>query len=220
MGIEQRNYCVFDLETTGLYPEEGAEIVQIGAIAFNHYDYSQHDAGIFEVILKPQFPEKANKEAIKIIGEELWERANNEGLHPKVGLRAFIDYIDLLNPSGKFWNAPVLVGFNSIRFDEPFLQYWLKHYKIIKNTKEWPWANTSIDVKCQMSDLFAKDNLPNRKLDTFLDMLGIPRSTEEHSAIEDVDRTAQIFIRYRKLMERVRKNIKILTPEEYQKLNG
>lgn len=220
--IEQRHFFVFDLETSGLSPTHGAEIVQIAAKSLNYQDLSDHDNGTFSIILKPQNPEKASKEAIKVIGTELWEKAKSEGIHPKVGLQKFVDYINNLNWKGEYWTAPTPVGFNSCRFDEPILIFWLQKYNIIKRDNQGclklPWGYYSKDVLLQLTDLFAKDNLPNRKLDTFIKMFGMSRTKETHSALEDVELTADLFVRYMNMMQKVRKKIIIEPQEELMKI--
>jgi DNA polymerase III epsilon subunit-like protein len=197
-----------DLETSGLFPEEGAEIVQIGARALNYYDYSLHESGTFNLLLKPMNPDAASARAIEVIGEDVWKEALENGIHPKVGLRKFVEYIESVNPSGKGWSSPIFVGFNCTSFDIPFLKYWLKDYKLMKGS-EWPWSSTIVDVMSQMLDLFVHDDLKNRKLDTFADMFGISRTTAQHDALEDVNITAEMFVRYRQMMKLVRSRLQI-----------
>ena len=71
MGVETRNYIVHDLETSSLNdpdPLKQGEIVQIAATTLQYHDYSPHINGNFEIVLKPQFPERASPKAIEKIG--------------------------------------------------------------------------------------------------------------------------------------------------------
>jgi DNA polymerase III epsilon subunit-like protein len=193
----KRNFVVYDLETTGLSPEKGAEIVQIGAMALKYGDYGIHEIGSFEITVKPLSPEKADDQAIRVIGNDLWNKALNEGVHPKTALRKFHRYITDANWSGKYWSAPVRVGFNNNSFDDKFLEYWMKEYKVIGQKKDdQPWAHFSLDVYPLMFSVFGRDNLKNNKLDTFAEMLGMSRSSSTHDAMEDVMITVKMFQRY------------------------
>jgi len=193
----KRNFVVYDIETTGLDPSAGAEIVQIGAIALKYGDYEFHDAGSFEVLIKPEHPEKADENALRVIGDDLWQRALSEGVHPKTGLRKFYRYLEDVNWSGKYWGAPVRVGFNNNSFDDKFIEYWMRHHKIIGQKRDdAPWAYFSLDTYPLMFSIFGRDNLKNNKLDTFAEMLGMARSSETHDAMEDVMITAKMFQRY------------------------
>lgn len=193
----RRNFVVYDLETTGLDPNKGAEIVQIGATILRYGDYDFHELGSFEILIKPEHPEKADSQALKVIGKDLWDRANDKGVHPKTGLRKFYRFIDEANWSGKYWGAPIRVGFNNNSFDDKFLEFWMKHYKVIGQKKDdMPWSYFSLDVYPLMFSVFGRDNLKNNKLDTFAEMLGMSRASSTHDALEDVMITAKIFQRY------------------------
>lgn len=209
MAVDKRNFIIFDLETSGIDPEGGAEIVEIAATSLRWQDYAFHENGDFHLILKPKTPEKASPEAIKVIGENLWNKALNEGIDQKVGLKKFIEYIHSFNYMKAVYTLPTMVGYNIIGFDMPFITYYLKQYKLIKTRDDCPWSIFSKDVLHQMTDLFAKDNLTNRKLDTFCNIMGMSRKQETHSALEDVKLTAQLFVRYMKMMEVVRSKLKI-----------
>ena len=81
---------VADIETTGLDPNAGAEIVQISARALNPFDLSDHHCGSINLLLKPDHPETAHPKALEVIGPALWEKARKEGVDQKVGLNKFI----------------------------------------------------------------------------------------------------------------------------------
>lgn len=207
MARNQRHFLVFDIETDGLDPDKH-EIVQLAAKAIT-YDFEPHEAGEFHIILKPLNPELAEPKAIEIIGQELWAKAQNEGEHPKVGLRKFKEFCDRLNYKKAYYTAPILVGFNNTAFDNIRLETAILKHGVVKNRDSLPWAYTSKDVLSQMTDLFGRDNLPNHKLDTFANLLGMSRSTSLHDALEDVKITSDIFCRYMKYMCKIRNKLKI-----------
>ncbi len=195
-----RNFIVFDIETSGLDPKKGAEIVQISAVALKYSDYSELENGSFNVLVKPQKVETASKDAIAVIGESLWEQAKTDGLHPKVALRKFKEFLDSVNPTKKFWTSPILVGFNIVNFDIPFVKHQMLEYRIINDEEDLPWSNMQLDLSPLMFSIFGRDGLKNNKLDTYASIIGLSRTGETHDAAEDVDITKQMFQRYMKFM--------------------
>lgn len=216
MSVSRRNIIVYDLETSGTNPREGHEIVQIGAIALRYQDYEIIPDSEFNILIKPQFPDKADPKAIDVIGQELWDKANSEGLHPKTSLRKFKEYMIKYNHQNGFWTAPIRAGFNNNGFDNPMLEFWMDYYKIINVKKDdKPWAYISYDLLEFMHVLFLKDNLKNNKLDTYAELCNVKRSTEHHDALEDCKITAHILQRYLRLMtNHVRPLLKIQNKTE------
>lgn len=202
-----RNFVVFDIETSGLNPETGAEIVQISAVALKYSDYTEIDGGRFDILIKPQKPDLAEKDAINIIGQDLWDRSQREGLHPKVALRKFKEFLDSVNQTKKFWTSPVLVGFNIVNFDIPFVKHQMKEYKIVSDKDDLPWSNMQVDLFPMMFCIFGRDGLKNNKLDTYAEIVGLKRSTANHDASEDVNMTKEMFQRYMKFMGKIRNKI-------------
>tara|TARA_R110000751_G_scaffold306886_2_gene426495 strand:- start:394 stop:1044 length:651 start_codon:yes stop_codon:yes gene_type:complete len=207
----KRHFIVYDIETTGLDPEKGAEIVQIGAVKLDYSTYKIDEENTFEIVLKPQSPSTADPKALEVIGEDLWQKALSDGVHPKTALRKFCQFIESHNTSKKYWTAPILVGFNNSGFDNPFTEFWMKKYKIIgQKRNDKPWSHISLDMFPLMFSLFGRDNMKNNKLDTFASMLGMSRSSDTHDAMEDVLITADIFQRYMKFTNlQMRPRIKI-----------
>jgi len=201
-----KNFIVFDIETSGLNPKD-AEIVQISATALKYSDYTEIENGKFDLLIKPQKPAQASKEAIAVIGESLWNKANSYGLHPKVALRKFKEYIDSMNPTKKFWTAPILVGFNITNFDIPFLKHHMADQKVSSIDEDPAWSNIQIDMMPLMFSIFGRDGLKNNKMDTYAELMGLSRSTANHDASEDVEITKKMFQRYMKFMVKIRPKI-------------
>lgn len=195
-----KNFVVFDIETSGLDPNKGAEIVQIVATALKYSDYSEIENGKFSVLIKPQNPSAADQDALRVIGHSLWDKANCEGLHPKVALRKFKEYLESMNQTKKFWTAPILVGFNIVNFDIPFVKQQMETYKVLGKDEDMPWSNMQIDMFPLMFSIFGRDGLKNNKLDTYANLIGLARAAETHDASEDVDITKQMFQRYMSFM--------------------
>jgi DNA polymerase III epsilon subunit-like protein len=106
----------------------------------------------------------------------------------------------MINPTKKFWTSPVLVGFNIVNFDIPFVQHQMEEYKILDPGDDKPWSNMQMDLFPLMFSIFGRDGLKNNKLDTYASLIGLARSAETHDASEDVDITKQMFQRYMKFM--------------------
>lgn len=203
-----RHYIVTDTETSGLDPEKGHEIVQLCATAINCYSLEKHPAGTFSVLIKPLTPEKADPKAIEVIGKDLWERAQKEGIEPKVAYERFMKWAASINVEKNFWKKPMWVGFN-LKFDFPFVTYMLKKHKLYPEDEfKLPWSFNYFDLYYILYALCETDpDVKNFKLDTLLSKLGLKRKNNTHSAEEDVELTAEAFVRtmkfFRKLSKRV-----------------
>lgn len=213
--MKKPNFLVYDIETSGLRPEEGAEIIQIAAIPINFWDLEEHHAGRFEIILKPNNPDKATPEAIKVIGKDLWEKALDSGIDQKVGLENFTKYVQKVNDGQSTWTRPIRVGHNIKKFDNPFVDFWMDKYGILKrndyNELEGPWHFWSDDTMDLYRWLFAHiPSVENYKLDTCASILKIQRTSETHDAMEDVEITSQLFVRATKFIREMTRRMKVV----------
>ena len=210
MPTNQSNFVIYDIETSGTDPTKGHEIVQFAACVCRYQDYEDHSIKPIEILIKPQTPEKADPKALEVIGMDLWERACKDGMHPKVAFKKIHTYFKDANFTNSVRTSPIRVGYNICGFDNPFLEYHMKHYKLI-NQKQWdiPWNWSSIDLGQSMFEIFGRDDLPNRKLDTFAKMMGVERKSDKHDGVEDVLITKEIFVRYMKFMQIMRTKLKI-----------
>ena len=202
-----RNIFLYDTETSGLRPEEGAEIVQIAATAINFWDFKPHHAGNFSILLKPNKPEKASQKAIEVIGLDLWNKAINEGVDHKVGLITFCEWVNNLNDQNKDFTKPYMAGHNLL-FDYNFTVSELKEYKIISHAGEAPFQEKIIDTWSLAWSLFEGDKTVNNiGLDNLLQLLKIQRSGNVHDAVEDVKLNAVLLERFMKFFRECRKRM-------------
>lgn len=202
-----RNIFLFDLETSGLRPEEGAEIVQIAATAINFWDFKPHHAGSFSIILKPSKPEQASQAALEVIGLDLWKEALANGIDRKVGLTKMCEWIEGLNDQKKDFTKPFMSGHN-VLFDYNFIISELKEQKIIKHAGEAPFQEKIIDTWSHAWVLFENDkSVTNLGLDNLLQLLKLQRVGNIHDAVEDVKLNAQLLERFMKFFRECRKKM-------------
>ena len=208
-----RPLIFFDTETTGLNPRAGNEIIHAYAKALNPWDFSDHPEGSIEILLKPNFPDKASPEALKIIGP-LWDRALAEGVDQKVGLTKLHQWMEKINPKkGSFMTRPIFWAHNK-DFDSRFTRYWMEYYKIIKQDEKTgecavPWG-FEFDTMQLAWTIFESDPMvENLKLDTVLGQIGLAREGVCHGAKEDVELLVQFFRRAMAYQRRCKKQMVI-----------
>lgn len=204
-----RNYVIIDTETTGLNPEDGNEIVQIAAAAINGWDLEDHHAKTFNIYIKPENPDKASPDAIKLI-KPTYDKAMAEGITPKVAYQKCIEWVSSVNDEKNVFTRPIYVGHNK-DFDLKFLKFGLRKYNIIKSDDELPWApHIQLDTMTMFFSLFESDpSIKNYKLDTVTSTLGMKRETKYHDAVEDVHITKQILRRIMMFNRECRKRMAI-----------
>lgn len=210
MGIF-RHHIVFDTETTGLNPHAGHEITSLSAMAINCATLDIHHAGKFNVFLKPAFPEKADKGALKVAGPA-FEKAMKEGVDPKVGLQQFFDWCRTVNDTKNAYGKPFLWGHN-IGFDTKFVKYWANYYKVAGPSPEkdadYPWF-MEFDNAQMMLALFDVDpNVNDLKLNTALAQADLSRKGESHDSMEDVELTSAFLVRCIKFCRLMQKRMRV-----------
>lgn len=207
--MQDRNYVVLDCETTGLDPEQSCEIVQISVKGINGNDLADHYQKQLTLILKPQHPEKAQPKALQVIGQDLWLKAQNEGLEPRVALRKIFEYVEGLNTKKGKWTKPIMVAHNA-KFDHKFVSYWAQHYKLIKSEDDLPYDFRILDTVGMFMMLYENDpSVKTYNLDSWLGKLNMARASGTHGADEDVKLLSQAFVRTLKLLRRVRANMTV-----------
>lgn len=163
------NHVVLDIETTGLYPQRGARIVEIGAVAIEN----GLCVGEFESLIDcgKQIPRRA-QQVHGICPEMLIGQPPPEEVLP-----SFL----------RFASRSTLVAHNA-KFDIGFLRYELARLGL--------GLNNNYDCTLQMSRWLYPD-LPNFKLDTVcIHLLGqMDRKVKRHRALDDARLTAEIWLR-------------------------
>ena len=207
----KRNLIIADVETSGLDPEDGCEVVQIYARAINYWDLEDHANGSFHAYIKPRRPEKAQAGALKVIGEG-WTKAQNEGLDPEVVWYQFFDWCHSINPTGKASDKPIMFAHNQ-DFDRKYIEFHGKENKVVKKSKfgwEYPWA-WIFDSMGIAHFIFESDpDMENLKLDTVINKLGLKRANPDiHDAKEDVDLLTEFVKRAYKYSRACYKKMKI-----------
>ncbi|WP_053219269.1 3'-5' exonuclease [Virgibacillus senegalensis] len=165
-NLSEATFTVFDLETTGLIPEIGHEVISIGAIQITGNKYCRREK--FHQIIKPIRP--VSKRIKKLTGIDK---------HDLVNASPFIDgFSNFLN----YCSGTILVA-HPAKFDIRFLQTMIKRWKLPEYR---PYV---ID-----SQLMAKWLLPkvNPQLDPLIRYLGIEK-LERHHALNDAIMTAELF---------------------------
>lgn len=164
--IQTAPFTIFDLETTGLFPELGHEIISIGAIRINGTQPLTYQR--FHQHIKPIRPvSKRTRDLTGLTKEDL----ANAPSFPK----AFQEFL-------QFCEGSILVAYPAA-FDMHFVEKMLKRWKLPVTT---PYT---IDAQA-----IAKQIYPNQRtqLDRMIAELGIQKLGRHH-ALNDAIMTAELF---------------------------
>ncbi|WP_226035072.1 3'-5' exonuclease [Aquibacillus saliphilus] len=165
-NLDETPFTIFDLETTGLIPEVGHEVISIGAVQINGLKHCRIER--FHEIVKPIRP--ISKKSSELTGIDYKDIKN---------ARPFIEvFKDFL----AFSKDSILVA-HPAKFDMRFLQTMLKRWKL---PVYQPYV---ID-----SQLIARWVLPeeNYQLDSLIRHYNIEQ-LERHHALNDAIMTAELF---------------------------
>jgi DNA polymerase III epsilon subunit len=162
-------YIVFDLETTGLSPLSGDEIIEIGAVKI--FGDQIDEQSVFHTLVNPR--RRISDEAMKINGitnEMVADAPTLDQVFPK-----FLEFV----------GDGHLIAQNA-KFDMGFIMKALMNYKIKRNLKVWDTITFS-------KRIFPTENRHN--LDIICQRLGIQvDNSKRHRSIEDVNLTAKAFL--------------------------
>lgn len=166
MTLENAPFTVFDLETTGLLPEIGHEVISIGAIQIKGQKHCKVER--FHQIIKPIRP--VPKNTLSLTGINKTQLMNAK------------PFIDGFSRFLKFSKDSVLVA-HPAQFDMRFLQTMLKRWKLPA------YSPFVID-----SQALAKLLVPNQQhqLDQLLKHFKI-KNIGRHHALNDAIMTAELF---------------------------
>ena len=161
---------VFDLETTGTYPDKN-KIIEIGAVKLRGLKIVDS----FDVLIDPHEPLEAVISELTHITDDMLKGASEE----IDALKRFLDFCG---------ENPVLIAHNA-RFDTGFINEALRRHNI-------RFAYTSLDT-VEMSRVLLPDT-KNHKLNTLADHYGL--SFNHHRGDEDSRVLGEIFIRMSKML--------------------
>ncbi len=173
LGLDE--YVVFDLETTGLSPWGGDEIIEIGAMKIfgNEID----EANFFHSLVNPKRLIPAEASRVNGITNEMVSGAP----HLEEVLPKFLDYI------GDAW----LVAQNA-KFDMAFVMKSLVQYKYTRNMEVYDTM------------IFSRRAYPtetSHNLDIISKRLGLEIiESERHRSIGDVKLTAKAFVKLKDML--------------------
>ena len=172
-------YIVFDLETTGLSPWGGDEMIEIGAMKI--FGNELDEINVFHSLVNPKRlipPDATNINGIT--NEMVQGQPTIDEIFPK-----FLDFV------GSSW----LVAQNA-KFDMGFITKYLVHYRVKRELEVY-------DTMIFSRRAFPGENRHN--LDVICDRLNIQSNKgERHRSIEDVRLTGLAFL---KLKERLGTNL-------------
>ena len=159
-------YVVFDTETSGLSPQQGHEILQIGAVKYSTQTGEVIDTR--SIYIKPSPQCVIEPTALRVNGIDI-EKLKQTGASKKEGINAFMEFIG---------TCPLFV-YNAL-FDMRFL----------KSTCEMVNIPLPTNPVCDVLAMVRKLALPteNKKLGTISEHFGFERGCF-HEAIKDCDAT-------------------------------
>ena len=197
-----KNYiCVFDLETCSADPQT-TEITQIAAAILHPNTLEIEDK--FESYSKVLDKSLIDLEALRRTRITLDQI--NSAPHPSLVWKEFVNFCNNYNLSvqntGK--NAPIPAGYNIIGFDLPIINRYCDKY----GPEEGVFNGVfKIDL---MQEIFLwtenTNDLYNMKLSTIRDWLGL-EMTDAHNAMQDVEDTAKIIVKYMNLRRHLYKKV-------------
>ena len=168
--MQNRNVTVFDLETTGLYPDCGDRITEIGAIKL----CGNKLCGVFQTLVNPErnIPEKI----VEITGIKNEMVADKPTISQVLPL--FMDFVQ----------DDIIVAHNA-KFDTSFLHYELKECGINKNFETYCTLLASRkEVKTSA----------NFRLSTLKNHFNLKPMGAMHRALSDAYVTAQLYLKLTK----------------------
>lgn len=212
--MNYKSYIVFDFETTSKYPET-TQPVQIASVAVHSRKLEIIPGSEFNSLMKPVFDEDEcerlgldplHPEAVAIHGKT--EEMLREAPETESVWRNFVDYVNQYNYKGNSFTAPIAVGYNSKNFDNVITKrlcmsdpYNFGPVDKKFNTQGIFNPITSIDVYDQMFTLFENNkSVTSLSADNLIrKYMGYNKGTA-HDALSDVIMTAEVFIRYQKMI--------------------
>ncbi len=176
LRLKDLSYAVFDFETTGLYPEQGDEIIEMGAVLVDQMQVSESS---FHSMINPRKPIPAVSTSITGIKDEDVKDA------------PFID--SMLPKLLQFMGTRIWVAQNA-RFDLGFIVQKLKQLNLPMK------QSVIVDTMGLSKILFPYET--SHSLDKIMARLGIAKSGDRHRSIDDSKYTALALIEMIKMLEK------------------
>ena len=158
---------VLDFETTGLYPDNGDRVIEIGAVLLRNQEIVER----FQSLINPGF--FVNREIETITG--ITNNMLSEAPPAPVVMEKFVKFID----------THPLVAHNA-SFDRSFLETELGHFG-----KKRP---LNFGCTLQVAKRLYPDVI-NYKLETLVRYKGIPVNSQFHRALADAEMAARLWIK-------------------------
>jgi len=174
--LSELSFAVFDFETTGLYPEEGDEIIEMGAIVVDKGLVTELS---FQTFINPQKPIPAASTRVHGITDQ---DVASAPIIDKM-MDKFLDFI-----GGHIWVA------QNAKFDMGFI------VKKMRDLQRPLRKNVVLDTIGISKILFPYETSHN--LDVIMARLGIVKSGDRHRSLDDARYTAQVLIEFIKLLEK------------------
>ncbi len=173
LSLKDLKYVVFDIETTGLYADQGDEIVELGAVMVENLELGQ----TFQTMVNPRRPIPASATRISGIRDADVSSAPDISL----ALPRFLDFV-----GSRIWVA------QNARFDLSFIVLKMKQLGLPLRQM------VVVDTMGLSKMIFPYES--SHSLDKIMARLGITRSGDRHRSLDDSRYTAQALIEFVKLL--------------------
>lgn len=164
---QQETVIVLDFETTGMYPDQGDRVIEIGAVTIQDGQIRDH----FQSLINPGFMISREIESITGITNAMLKQAP--------------DAVEVMEKFTKFIQTYPLVAHNAA-FDRPFLDMELWH---LDKKRPLNFACTLQIAKRLYPDII------NYKLATLVRYKEISITSTLHRALTDAELTARLWLK-------------------------
>lgn len=199
LTLEEIELIAFDVETTGLYPDRGDRIVEIGAVRFN---LKGEEIETFATLVNPGRPVGDSVNVHGITDLELVSAPTEAH-----ALTMFLGFVD--NPASGNWKPSRIVAHNA-KFDKSFLADAISRYI---STPEYPLFACTMLMARRHIGYGQSKSLANLAL-----RYGIPTGTS-HRALDDARTAMNLFMRFatqrREMRPGIRKLSELVGPGEW-----
>ncbi len=174
LSLRELKYAVFDLETTGFYPEKGDEIIEIGGVLVEGMEITK----TFQSLINP-------RRSIPLASTQVHGIKDEDVADAPTIVEVLPDFL-------QFVSGRILVAQNA-KFDMSFMVHKFKQLQI-------PMRQTVVIDTIGLSKMIFQYET-SHSLDKIMARLGIPKSGDRHRSLDDSRYTAQALIELIKLLE-------------------